>query len=260
MMTRGVPSIEPGDGLRRRLKRLLDAPLRLLARRGIPVAADRHVFHRESSELPLEVAPALDHNRARPPKRFGIVYTTPAQMTMSERVVLYALVFGLRPHRCLEIGTAQGGSALVIGAALDDVGTGHLVSVDRNPMIAPHHWAELRHRATVVKGSSPEALAEAARAAGAGFDLALIDGDHERSGVVRDVEATMPILARGAYLVFHDAHYYGVAKAIDDVLERHPDRLTDCGLVSVEQTPEDRVEAGHPVVWGGLRLLRHHAT
>ena len=64
------------------------------------------------------------------PERFNIVQTAPALMTVSERVVLYSLIFGLRPQRILEIGTKLGGSALVIGAALDDIGAGQLVCVD----------------------------------------------------------------------------------------------------------------------------------
>jgi predicted O-methyltransferase YrrM len=175
-------------------------------------------------------------------------------------VVLYGLVFGLRPQRCLEIGTYRGGSSLVIGAGLDDIGTGHLVCVDPNPALTPEHWAQLEHHATLLKASSPDALPNALKAAGGPFDFALIDGDHARPGVVRDIEGVLPTLAPSAHIVFHDAHYHGVELAIDDMLRKHADRLTDCGMISVEQTPEDRVEDGHRVIWGGLRMLRYQAS
>jgi predicted O-methyltransferase YrrM/SAM-dependent methyltransferase len=200
----------------------------------------------------------VDHNFATRPSRFGVIYTTPAHMTAPERVLLYSLVLGLRPRRCLEIGTHKGGSALVIGAALDDLGTGTLVCVDPVPMVADEHWAQVRHLATMIAGPSPDVLPRAVEAAGGRFDFALIDGDHEFPGVVRDIEGVLGVLEPTAYLVFHDANYFEVARAIDEMVCKYADRLVDCGMLSVQQTPEDRVVNGRPVVWGGLRMVRYH--
>jgi len=191
------------------------------------------------------------------PHRFQIVLDTVAQMTISERTVLYALIFGLRPQRTLEIGTCEGGSALIIKAALDDIGSGALVCIDPRPVIAPQHWEQLRSRTTLLEGCSPDLLPKAREVAGGPFDFALIDGDHETPGLVRDIEGAMEVLADGAYMIFHDAHYMGVADGIELMLGRHRDRLTDCGFVSVEQTFEDRKVDGRQVIWGGLRLLRY---
>lgn len=191
------------------------------------------------------------------PGRFGVIYTTPAHMTAGERVLLYGFTFGLRPERTLEIGTFRGGSALVIAAALDDVGRGRLVCVDPVPQIAPEHWAQISHRATLFAEPSPDALPRAMEAAGGPFDFALIDGDHEYPGVVRDIEGVLPFLADGARVLFHDAHYWEVEDAIDRMLVVHADVLSDCGMVSTERTPEDRSVNGRQIVWGGLRLLRY---
>jgi SAM-dependent methyltransferase len=192
------------------------------------------------------------------PGRFGIIYTTPAHMTSAERVLLYGLTFGLRPRRTLEIGTFRGGSALVICAALDDIGNGTLTCVDPVPQIAPEHWAQVSHRATLFAEPSPDALPRAMAAAGGPFDLALIDGDHEFPGVVRDIEGVLPVLAPEAHLLFHDAHYWEVADAIDRMLGTHADCLSDCGMLSTERTEENRSVNGRQIVWGGLRLLRYH--
>jgi predicted O-methyltransferase YrrM len=200
----------------------------------------------------------VHHNFSTRPARFGVIYTTPAHMTAPERVLLYSLILGLRPERCLEIGTHKGGSALIIGAALDDLGGGRLVCVDPQPIVAPEHWAQVEHRATMIAGPSPDVLPQAVADAGGQFDFALIDGDHEYPGVVRDIEGTLDVLAPSAYLLFHDANYFEVAQAIDEMICKHADRLVDCGMLSVQQTPENRVERGHPVVWGGLRLVRYH--
>ncbi|MFN2503613.1 MAG: class I SAM-dependent methyltransferase [Acidimicrobiales bacterium] len=191
------------------------------------------------------------------PKRFPIIHDAPVWMTMQERVVLYGLVAGLQPRTVLEIGTFQGGSTMIMCAALDDLGEGRIVCVDPDPRVDPQHWASIEHRATMVAAPSPEAVAEAARRAGAPFDVALIDGDHSFDGVVRDIEATLPTLADDAHLIFHDVHYFEVGDAIDRCLERHGDVLCDAGLVSAGVTPHEEESPGREVFWGGLRLLRY---
>jgi predicted O-methyltransferase YrrM len=187
------------------------------------------------------------------PTRFGTIYTAPVLMTFSERVVLYGTIFGLRPRRSLEIGTNKGGSSMIIVAALDDLGgDSHLVCVDPTPLVAPEHWQQICHRTTLLAGGSPEILPQAVQAAGGHFDFALIDGDHELPGVIRDIEGVLPILGPCAHLLFHDAHFVQVRQAIDQMLQKHSRQLTDCGLMSVEQTPDS-----HGNTWGGLRLLRY---
>lgn len=187
------------------------------------------------------------------PNHFDVIDKAPVLMTWSERVVLYATVIGLRPKRVLEIGTHRGGSAAIIVAAMDDLGEGLLCCVDPQPVIDPAHWATIAHRATLFTGGSPAILSETTKAAGGSFDLAFIDGDHEEPGVVADIEGTIPLLADSAYMIFHDAHYPAVERGIDRVLKSRPGRLVDCGMLSVERTPD----ANHPEVgWGGLRLVK----
>lgn len=187
------------------------------------------------------------------PDRFGVLYNAPVLMTFTERVVLYGTVFGQRPARCLEIGTHQGGSAAIIVAALDDVGAGSLVCIDPNPVVTPETWGQISHRATLIAGGSPEVLLKAREAAGGPFDFALIDGDHELPGVVRDIEGTLPLLAHEAHLLFHDAHFGPVGEAIDQMLEKYAGALVDCGMMSVETTPDPTPG----ISWGGLRMLRY---
>jgi predicted O-methyltransferase YrrM len=173
-------------------------------------------------------------------------------MSYSERVVLYSTVLGLRPTRSLEIGTHRGGSASIIVAALDDVGSGTLVCVDPNPLVVPELWAQLAHRASLIAGSSPDVLPEALKAAGGRFDFALIDGDHEEDGVVRDIEGVLPLLADEAHLLFHDAHLTTVEAGINRMLTQYRKHLVDGGMLSSERTPDERPG----ICWGGLRMLR----
>jgi predicted O-methyltransferase YrrM len=190
---------------------------------------------------------------------FDIIFRAPVLMTEAERTVMFASIIGRRPERVLEIGTHKGGSAMIICSAMDQINRGRLVCVDPRPMVAPEHWKQIEHRAVMLAGQSPAILTQAVPAAGGPFDLALIDGDHEFPGVVADIENVLPLLASEAYLYFHDAHYWQVADAIDAAVARHP-QLTDCGFLSAEETRENREEQGHPVIWGGLRVLRFRAS
>jgi predicted O-methyltransferase YrrM len=183
--------------------------------------------------------------------RMDRLLDAPAELLLPERILLYALVRGLRPERCLEIGSHFGGSTTIIGAALDDGGNGRLVCVDPNPLVPPAVWETVAHRATMLRGCSPAILPSAYVQAGGEFDFIFIDGDHSREGVVRDVDGVLDVAAPGAHLLFHDSHYFEVAAAIDDSLVRHAGVLVDCGMVSTMSTPEK-----DGVRWGGFRLLR----
>lgn len=185
------------------------------------------------------------------PSRFPVVHGTQSWMTMPERVLLYAVVAGLKPQHTLEIGTFLGGSALIIAAALDDVDAGDLWCVDPEPRVEEADWARIAHRATMVAAPSPQALTDARAQAGGPFDFALIDGDHSLEGVRRDIAGTLPVLADEAHVLFHDALYHEVRDGIDEALAAHPGELHDAGMLSTHASVDE-----NDVTWGGLRMLR----
>ncbi len=161
------------------------------------------------------------------PQRFHVVHTAPAWMSMPERVLLYGLVAALRPERILKVGTSAGGATMIMCAALDDLGAGHVTCVAPEPRIADEDWEAIRRRATLVPEPSPDGIARARELAGGPFGLALIDGDH--------LNATLPALADAAHLLVHGA----------SVRDGIGGQLHDAGLLS---------GAGDE---GGLRLLRY---
>ncbi len=174
-------------------------------------------------------------------------------MRMPERVSLYSLIYGIQPRNCLEIGTARGGSSAIICGAMDDVGIGQLTCVDPGPEIAPELWSQISHRCRMFVGPSPDILQRAAKESGASFDFALIDGDHNYDGVRADIAGVLPHLSDQAYVLFHDAHYNDVRRAIDEAVSTSQE-LTDCGLISVEPTVLKENE--NWITYAGLRLLR----
>ncbi len=205
----------------------------------------------------------LDHLKltdADLPGRVQHLLDAPAELLLPERLLMYALVRGLRPERCLEIGSHFGGSTTITCAALDDVGAGRLIAVDPNPLVSPALWASLAHRAEMIRGSSPGSLPEAAARAGGLFDFVFIDGDHTRQGVIRDIEGVLTVAATGAHLLFHDSHYWEVRDAIDDCVARWPDRLLDAGTLSAASTEPIPGPGETSARWGGFRLLRVRAN
>ena len=221
----------------------------------------------EANELPISTGAVLAScgqtqdqaklNNIRPLGGFNSVYTSPAEMRMPERVVLYSLIFGLPPRYCLEIGTFRGGSTAIICGAMDDTGFGQLACVDPTPQIAPELWSQIGHRCRMFEGPSPDILPDVARQTGVAFDFALIDGNHTYECIRRDIAGVLPLMAHEAYLLFHDGHYPDVKRAIDEAVAAYPE-LTDCGLLSVEPTVLH--ENGQRVTWAGLRLLKLHRS
>ena len=179
-----------------------------------------------------------------------IMKSTVAQMMPCEKVLLYALVSSRKPKRVLEIGAGNGGSAQIIVAALDANCAGKLVSIDPGILPMLIDWESISHRADLIIGYSPVMLGDARMIAGGYFDFVFIDGDHGYGGVVEDVRGLMPHISRGAYLLFHDAWYSGVKRALDEIADARMG-LIDCGMVSIDKN--DSVPGEE---WGGMRLFR----
>ena len=179
--------------------------------------------------------------------------SSPVKMTPSERLLLWSLAYARRPAAYLEIGSLEGGSALIVASAFDAAEwPGRIVCVEPEPHFAPAVWARLEARTTLLRGFSPAALPAARAAAGAPIGLALIDGDHSEAAALADAEGLTPHLEDGAWLLFHDAHMPEVAAGIDRFVAADRARRCDLGLLTREYT--SGVEAnGSPRRWGGLR-------
>lgn len=183
------------------------------------------------------------------------VTNAPVWMTRAERLLLFSLAFCLRPQRYLEIGTFQGGSALLVGSALDALKSdGRMYLVDPEPKISAENWQRIAHRAEIFKGYSPGILQAVAAKAGQAFDLVLIDGDHTYQGAKRDATGVLPYVAPGGYMLFHDSFFPDVRRAIDEFVDEHSERIIDFGLLTREITVQASDDNAR-VEWGGLRML-----
>jgi predicted O-methyltransferase YrrM len=133
-----------------------------------------------------------------------------------ELAELIRRVAAANPASVLEIGTARGGTLLLLCRFAAP--NAKIVSVDlpygRNGGGYPK-WKEAHYREFAQRGQSlhliradshaTSTVSRVAEIAGeGGFDFILIDADHSYEGVKRDYEIYRPLLAEGGLLALHD--------------------------------------------------------
>ena len=119
---------------------------------------------------------------------------------------LHDLVVARRPAACLEVGVGQGASTLSILQALDSIGSGTLVAIDRNPeppgllRVEAAGVAERLHFLSRPSYLALPGLVED----GARFQLAFIDGRHLFDYLLVDLFFTDLVLDPGGLVVLDD--------------------------------------------------------
>lgn len=184
-----------------------------------------------------------------------------SEMSPRERLFLYTLALCLNPRRYLEIGSLEGGSALIVCKALDTLAEapGKIFMIDPDFHVSPGTWNKIEHRATRIVGTSPDALEKAHRIAGGTFDLVLVDGGHDLVSAVNDITAVYRYVSPGGFVVIHDYSYFEVRQAVDHVLRQG--LYTDVGLMIDEtfddgETCEGGRHHGRKCLWCGTYVLR----
>jgi predicted O-methyltransferase YrrM len=155
--------------------------------------------------------PIYNVNRHKPGedidfKILDVVRTAPALLSSAERLMLFTLIYCVRPKRYLEIGILYGGASLIVSKAMDALNhNGHLLLVDKKPQIDSGHCQQIQHRSTLIEGSSSEILSKAWEVAGGNFDFVLIDATHSTMAALRDANGVLRYLEDGAYILSHDS-------------------------------------------------------
>ena len=183
------------------------------------------------------------------PERLGIVYTAQTHLSTPERMFIYAIVRGTVPRRAIEIGTAFGGSAAIIAAAMEDNGVGTIIGVDPDRRVDPA-LPQYYGRFQLVQSAAPQGIDAAANLAGGKFDFVFYDGPNVYVALSSTIAALIPHLSERAFIIIDNGLHYGLHQAIKDAVESDR-RLHDCGFVCVRLGLHDRHTA-----YDGLRLVR----
>lgn len=189
--------------------------------------------------------------RSKTAERLGAIYFQPSDMCIPDRIMLYALIRGLRPYGVLEIGVRWGGGAKIIAAALEDSGgPGRAIGIDPAPEVFRGKPRDLFGRYELLRGYSPKAIPDAVAKLGRPFDLVIIDAVHTHDHVLEDLKGAMPHVAIGGHILVHDAYHVGIDQAVSEVLAGHQASV-DCGFLTRHPQIKDA-----PVAYQGLRLIR----
>ena len=122
--------------------------------------------------------------------------------------VLQEIIHEIRPDVIVETGTYKGGSAYYYASLLDLFGHGRVVTVDieEQPGLPRHD------RITYLLGSSEsdEILRRVEDSIGDGEKvMVLLDSDHSRDHVLKELRRYSDLVTVGSYLVVEDTHFNG---------------------------------------------------
>lgn len=101
---------------------------------------------------------------------------------------------GLRGHRCLEIGSWKGLTALVLARCFDQVVSVDVVADPQREIIAAHCGVKNVQFLTVADNAQKARLIE-----GLAFDAAYVDGDH-----MRDTQGDFDLVRSCGRVLFHE--------------------------------------------------------
>ncbi len=135
-------------------------------------------------------------------------------------LLLMRLVRERAPRSCLELGTGFGISTAYQAAALELNGAGQLTTLEGSEQwaaSAAEGFAALGLDRIVQRvGPIERTLADAATGL-APLDLVFIDAEHDGAATLGYFRTLLPHLADGALVIFDDADWSGVRRAVDEV-------------------------------------------
>jgi glycosyltransferase involved in cell wall biosynthesis len=173
------------------------------------------------------------------------------QMHDSERLALTAVLVNHRPRCSIEVGTFEGGSLSLLSQYSELV-----FSIDVDPTVAGK-FGRFRN-VSFLTGTSAAVLPLLLReleTAGLPVDFILIDGDHSRAAVKRDIESVLGYTPQGPlFAMFHDSFNPDCRSGM---LEVDWNQSPYLHWVDIDFVPGRIVEHPGPFrgqLWGGLAL------
>lgn len=176
-------------------------------------------------------------------------------MTEDERQFLKRLAFG---KRVLELGSYEGLSTISMAQTAR-----HITAVDTFDGRATASQADtlqtfvknldatgLLRKVHIRQGTTAEVLPMLAEE-GEKYDLIFIDADHSYEAVTQDIVLSMPLLATGGVMAFHDydQNHGGVVTAVNEMLEEGAHPLEQQNSLIALSLVKPSEEAKKPVVY-----------
>jgi cephalosporin hydroxylase len=194
----------------------------------------------------------------------------PIQKMPTDAWTYQEILFRVKPDVLIETGSLAGGSALFFASIMDLVGHGEVISIDVNEwpverlaMIGtaprPEHPRVAFYTASSVDPQTISIVRDSLIDPGDRV-MVVLDSDHSRAHVLKELDAYAPLVTPGSYLVVEDTGMdeytnpgqgarFGAAEALAEWLPRHPEFEPDprCERFLLTQHPGGwlrRKEAG----------------
>lgn len=164
-------------------------------------------------------------------------------------VAMQELIWRVRPDFIVECGFAHGGSAVLYASILELIGKGTVIGVDvevrayNRVAIEGHPLADRIH---IIESSSVEestAQRVAALVAGAPVVMVILDSNHARAHVARELELYHRLVTPGSYLVVMDgaqAHVWDTPRGKPEWRDDNPlPAIAEFAAAHPEFTGED---------------------
>jgi cephalosporin hydroxylase len=122
-------------------------------------------------------------------------------------IVLYEqVIWETKPDFIIECGTAYGGATLFLADMCEICGNGKVISIDRRPIGTPNH-----PRITYITGrTTADDVLGKVRGMISGKVMVILDSDHRRAHVKRELHFYSEMVTPGQYMVVEDAWYKGL--------------------------------------------------
>jgi cephalosporin hydroxylase len=130
------------------------------------------------------------------------------------------IIWETKPDIIIETGVARGGSVIFLASLCRLIGKGHVIGVDvdirshNRESIESHPFA---NHITLIEGSStaPQTLESVKKLIPHGASvMVILDSDHSKAHVLKELEAFAPLVTKGCYLV--------VADTLLGIVDDHP--------------------------------------
>lgn len=147
------------------------------------------------------------------------------------------VLFDRKPTLVLELGTYNGGSALYFAHLMDIMNSsGRILSIDITTAADRPQHSRIEYR--TASSTTPETLAYVRSKIGPDDKvMVVLDSDHRRDHVLRELELYSPLVTPGQYLICEDtnvnghpvnlAHGPGPMEALSAWLPGHPEFTVD---------------------------------
>jgi len=147
------------------------------------------------------------------------------------------VIYGVRPDIIIETGVAHGGSLVFYASLFEAMGHGHVVGVDIE--IRPHNRSaieghQLAKRITLIEGSSTDvSTVQRVKACvpANSRTLVLLDSNHTRAHVLRELELYSGLVTTGSYIVAMD----GIMRELGNAPRTIPSWREDNPVAAVEE-------------------------